>query len=154
MESDQILLILSSPAAEWNQKDEALRHLKSIFKTDPATGLLIWKQVYEAGICESMHSLRTALSKSACAAIQEFAETCKQKADPYLDSLLPNLCKVASQTKKILVTAAYSALISLLQNTTFNVKHLMLFLNLLDEKVSERSQFRIIIPESMLPTVS
>ncbi|KAJ3046357.1 suppressor of tub2 mutation, partial [Rhizophlyctis rosea] len=120
----------------WESRELALQRLRGLCRGNGVgmegfvSGLL---GVLEC-ITKTMHSLRTALAITSCTTITDLATTLQTKLDPLVDPLLQNLLRLTSQSKKLIITAGTNAIVAILQNASYNVKHLNILINAAGDK--------------------
>jgi CLIP-associating protein 1/2 len=101
-----------------------------------------------------MHTLRTTLALTSHATVITLAVLGSHAMEPHLESLLANLLKQTTNTKKLVATAACNAIETLLRNVTAQARHVALIESRGTEKnpaarVAVCTFLRVILEESM-----
>lgn len=102
-----------------------------------------------------MHTLRTTLALTCCSTVVTLSALGSSLLDPHLEQLLTNLLKLTTNTKKLVATAACTAIESLLKTCTpIHLRNISLIESRGSEKnpagrVAVCNFLRLILEESM-----
>ncbi|KAG9259214.1 HEAT repeat-containing protein [Emericellopsis atlantica] len=108
----------------WVQREASMGTLRKLNAGNapadfPETFLTGLKSVLD-GIIKSMTSLRTSLSKEACALVQDVAITFGPGIDPLVELLMQTLVKLSAGTKKLSSQLANTTIETMLHRVTYN----------------------------------
>ena len=120
----------------WEERDRALHKIRSIVRGN-APHLDSFHNAlksYVDAILRSMHSLRTALVITCCTVIVDIAVAVPHDIEHSTEALLMNLFKVASSSKKLIVSAASHAIKAILSIVPFHQKYLQYISSGLSDK--------------------
>ncbi|ORX34125.1 clasp N terminal-domain-containing protein [Kockovaella imperatae] len=107
----------------WGPREKAIIRIRGMlrghaYQNYPEAFLLGLKTSMIDGVSRTLLSLRTTVAQQSCAVIQELAEYLGSAFDPFVESLLAVLGKMAGFTKKIIAEKSQRALTSIITYTT------------------------------------
>lgn len=120
----------------WVNRENMLQKFRCLIRGNASqfeSFLLHLKSVTEQ-IVISSQSLRSALILTSCTVMEEMAVYLESKIDSVTEIIIPGLIKLSGASKKLVFQAVLTTMKSIVSFSTFQPKHVNLFVNALFEK--------------------